>query len=502
MGVTSTSEDDQPNAPLAAPATRRVSGIIALVLAVTAALALAGAWPAAPAPAPAVEVALPAGFPIDYWDWGANRTLGTAERLALDRLGGRDVFSLCGMIAPYQDEWLWEPQGRPSAPIPGRRQHLVVRIDSLIARQMDPAIAARLIPLVVAGCARNRTAATIGVQLDCDVPTRRLGAYAEVLRQLRDALPPGTHLSVTMLLDWSRSKDLAALMQAVDLVVPQFYNTYLPIDLSGQTPLVGASDLERVVPRLEAVGRPYRIGLPTYEQCSQYNAAGDLVRPALAVSPEQALTAGGTAERVRLGDENLLTVRFAQATRVANQQIDAGHALVFASTTPSGIANRLADLRRLRPRFCAGVVLFRLPGRESTHTLTISQVEAAATSMVRPAKVVARLEPLGNQHHTLIVSNQGDEDFIDFTNPARVLIQATGAEVQATRLPSYGFAIAREIATASGRREGLAWYIGLLRAGEVLTIEDILIATPDGSVPRITGVVQQGGRSEGLAPTR
>ncbi len=493
-------DDDLTPQPSAHAVTRRVAGILSLVLSIGLALALAGAWPVAPPPV-IVATVLPAGFPIDYWDWGANRTLSSSELKALDRLGGRDVFSLCGMIAPYQDEWLWEPQGRPSAPIPGRRQHLVVRIDSAIAKQMDPAIAARLIPIVVAGCARNQTAATIGVQLDCDVPTKRLGAYAEVLHQLRDALPPGTHLSVTMLLDWARSRDLPALMNAVDAVVPQFYNSYLPIDISGQTPLVGASDLERVIPKLEATNRPYRIGLPTYEQCSQYNAMGDLVRPALAVSPEQALTAGGTAERVRHGDENILTVRFAQATKVGNQQIDAGHALVFASTTPGGLAQRLADLRRLRPRFCAGVVLFRLPGRESTHSLTISQVEAAATSVVRPALVVARLESLGNQHYTLIVSNQGDEDFLDFTTPARVVIQALGADVQATRLPSYGFAIAREVTNPAGKRDGLELYIGLLRAGEILAIEDVMISTADASPPRIKGIMQQGARQgEFIAP--
>jgi hypothetical protein len=38
----------------------------------------------------------------------------------------------------------------------------------------------------------------------------------------------------------------------------------------------------------------------------------------------------------------------------------------------------------------------------------------------------------------------------------------------------------------------------LLRAGEVLTIEDLLITTKDGSAPRIKGVVQQNGRSERL----
>lgn len=494
--MTTGMDDDTLDEVHASPGTRRLTGVIALLVAIAFAVGLAGAWPDTAAPGPPPPP--PAGFPIDYWDWGVNRTLSTAERQALDLMGGSEVFSLCGMIQPWRDEWLWEPQGRPSSPIPGRRQHLVVRIDSAIARQMDAGIAARLIPLVVDGWTRNRNAATVGIQIDCDVPTKRLAAYAEVMRTLRAALPEGTHLSVTMLLDWAYSRDLPVLMESVDAVVPQFYNAYLPIDLSGQTPLVGGDDLERVVKKMEAIGRPYRIGLGTYEQCSLYDPSGTLVRPAIPLSPEQVLNAGGVADRVLRGDENVLIVRMPKATKIGNHQLTTGQVLAFACNTPTGLSKRLAALRRLAPRHCAGVVLFRLPGNEVTHSLSLAQVAAAATSKIRPAQVIARLEPLGNRHYALIVSNQGDEDFIDFTNPARVLIQVPGAEIQATRLPADGFAIAREVTTA-GRRDGLDLYIGLLRAGEVLTIEDLLITTPDGTPPRISGVAQQGGRSVPIA---
>lgn len=490
--MTKSMDDDSLDTAAASPGTRHLTGIIALLISIALAIGLAGAWPAASPPI--APLPPPAGFPIDYWDWGVNRTLSTAERQALDLMGGTEVFSLCGMIQPWRDEWLWEPQGRPSSPIPGRRQHLVVRVDSAIAKQMDATIAERLIPLIVDGWTRNRNAATIGIQIDCDVPTKRLGAYAEVLRALRAALPEGTHLSVTMLLDWAHGRDLPVLMESVDAIVPQFYNAYLPIDLSGQTPLVGGDDLARVVKKMEAIGRPYRIGLGTYEQCSLYDASGTLVRPAIPLSPEQVLNAGGIADRVLRGDENVLIVRMPKATKIGNHQLTAGQVLAFACNTPTGLSKRLAALRRLAPRHCAGVVLFRLPGNEVTHSLSLAQVAAAATSTVRPAQVLARLEPLGNRHYALIVSNQGNEDFLDFTNPARVLIQVPGAEIQATRLPAEGFVIAREVTTA-GRNEALDLYIGLLRAGEILTIEDLQITTKDGSTPRIDVVVQQGGQS-------
>ncbi len=495
--MTSGSEDFLAESRHASPGARRATGIIALVVSVVIAVSIAGVWSGREVPAPPPRPP-PAGFPIDYWDWGINRTLSTAEQQALDTLGGTEVFSLCGMIQPWRDEWLWEPQGRPSAPLPGRRQHLVVRIDSAIAKQMDVTLAERLIPLVVDGWTRNRTSATIGLQVDCDVPTRRIAAYADVLHRLRDALPDGIHLSVTMLVDWAYSKDLPTLMQAVDAVVPQFYNAYLPIDLSGQTPLVGSSDLVRVVKRLEEIGRPYRIGFGTYEQCSLYDAKGELVRPAVPLSPEQVLSAGGTAERVLRGDENLLIVRIPQALKVGGQQLQAGQSLAFACGTATGLARRLAALRDLNVKHCAGVALFRLPGRETTHSLSIAQVAAAATATIRPAQVVARLQPLGNQHHALIVSNQGDEDFLDFARPVRVLVHAPGADVKAARLPDYGHAIFQEVKTDGGRSEALDLYIGLLRAGDVLTIEDVSITTPDGRQPAVQGVVQQDGVQRGF----
>jgi hypothetical protein len=490
------SDEEAPSPPPVAPATRRVVGIIALIVALVLSLLVAGTWPAPPRIAATTPP--PAGFPVDFWDWGANRTLGAPDRAALDRLGGDSVFSLCGMIHQHQDEWLWEPQGRSSSPPPGRRQHLVVRVDSAIARQMEPALADRLIPLIVDGWTRNRTAATIGLQVDCDVPTRRIAAYAEVLRRLRDALPPGTHLSVTMLLDWAYSRDLATLMESVDAVVPQFYNAYLPIDLSGQTPLVGSSDLERVVRRLEAVRRPYRVGFGIYEQASLYHADGTLLRPAIPVSPEQALAAGGVAQRVLRGDELVLIVRLPQAAKVGGHHLGAGQSLAFASPTADGLARRFADLRRLAPQHCQGVVLFRLPGRETTRTLSLAQVAAAATGTIRPATISARLEPSGERHLALIVANHGDEHFLDFTRPARVFIRAPGATIATTRLPAYGSVVVHEVANA-GRNEAVDLYIGLLRAGEVLTIEDLHLTTADGSQPHVEGVVQQDGETRPLA---
>ncbi|MEJ0066292.1 MAG: DUF3142 domain-containing protein [Caulobacteraceae bacterium] len=51
----------------------------------------------------------------------------------------------------------------------------------------------------------------VGLQIDFDAHTRRLGEYATFLANLRRRLPPDCRLSITGLLDWSSQGDSAAL---------------------------------------------------------------------------------------------------------------------------------------------------------------------------------------------------------------------------------------------------------------------------------------------------
>jgi len=486
--------DDRCDPKAADTSIRRLTGVLALVAATACSLLVAGFWPVA------VETTSKplTSVPIDYWDWGANRLLSTHELTQLDRLGSRDIFSLCGFIRGTTPAPTWEPEGRPSSPIPGKRQHLVVRIDAALAKQMDPGLGPLLIPIILSGWERNCTMATIGLQIDCDVPTKKLPAYIDFLRQLRLTLPADIHLSITMLVDWIHSRELSELMHVVDVVAPQFYNTYVPFDPAGATPLLGAPDLEWAIPKLEAVGRPYRIGLPTYEQCSLYAKDGTLLKPAIALSPEQALSAGGIATAVFHRQENIIQVRFLQAVKVAGYSFEAEQHVAFAGATPQGLAAELNTIRRLQPRFCQGVLLFRLPGRESTNSLSINQVVAAATNVISQPRVVPRIQPLGNNHYALMVSNQGDSDFIDFNNPVRVVVQAPNATITPTLLPTYGFAIAKPITlnAHSQMNDGLELYLGLLRAGEMIKIEDMHIIRPDGSPAQVSGIISRGAWSE------
>ena len=90
--------------------------------------------------------------------------------------------------------------------------------------QLEPsAIAAIVADIFRADLVRasNDHARIVGLQLDFDAPTRLLPQYAQTLRHLRALLPPHTKLSITGLPTWANSRDIKAVLAAVDFWIPQ-----------------------------------------------------------------------------------------------------------------------------------------------------------------------------------------------------------------------------------------------------------------------------------------
>lgn len=207
----------------------------------------------------------------------------------------------------------------------------------------------------VASEAHAAGASVGGVQIDVDVPTASLRSYAMWLDALRRALPPGTTLSVTGLLDWFRNGTaIARVADAVDEVVPQFYD----LAPGGATPgIAHPVDLATWTPRLDALRRPYRLGLATFGRIEAVdNAGGRTTRVAF-----RDLTPLDLAERYErhaevattVGRERVVTYgdplgradgRTFQLVVPPDDVIEAGHALMAACG-----------------RWCAGVAFFRWP---------------------------------------------------------------------------------------------------------------------------------------------
>ncbi len=466
---------------------RRWLPVALVAVAVLVSLVVAGSL-RSPTSAPASSKPALDNLPIDFWDWGTTRTLTPTEREQVTAMGSTQVFSLCGLIETAGGKPTWTPAGRASSPPSGLEQHLVVRLDAGLARIMDPALGPQLIPMIIAGCERNRTPASHGVQIDADVPTKKLAAYAEFLHQLRSALPTGWGLSCTMLLDWARSRDLQQVAEAVDFVAPQFYSAYVPLDPGQTHEVVAAVELERTMRRLETLGVAYRVGLPIFEQCSLFNARGELLKPSLPMSPEAALAAGARTVRVSRGDETTIELLVPAPFQIGTLRFDTGQHLLFGTPTAAGLARQLAVLRGLPHAHCRGVLLYRLPGTEITRTLSIGQVATAVAGTIKPATLTWRAEPLGRGHWTLLLSNRGDEDFIDLEHPARATLTATGCRVSLSSVAPSGkhfqiHPLTANVVSTPERADGLAIDLLLLRAGATMTVEDVRIAGPPGSVP-------------------
>ena len=107
----------------------------------------------------------------------------------------------------------------------------------------------------------------VGIQVDFDAATLRLGRYSAFLRDLRRRMPAELKLSATGLMDWTtgaEAKDLAALEGVLDEIVVQTYQ--------GRETIAA---YPRYLASLERLEIPYRIGLI---EGGQWSAPGALAR--------------------------------------------------------------------------------------------------------------------------------------------------------------------------------------------------------------------------------
>ncbi|HXQ16178.1 MAG TPA: DUF3142 domain-containing protein [Caulobacteraceae bacterium] len=93
----------------------------------------------------------------------------------------------------------------------------------------------------------------VGLQIDFDARTRRLGEYARFLADLRSRLPADCRLSITGLLDWSSQGDSAALDALVGVVDEVVLQTY-----QGRRTI---ASYQAYMASLDRMTIPFRIGL-------------------------------------------------------------------------------------------------------------------------------------------------------------------------------------------------------------------------------------------------
>ena len=237
----------------------------------------------------------------------------------------------------------------------------------------------------------------LGVQLDADVPSAQLAAYAAFLRSFRRRLPPGWKLSITALPDWIERPEWSALGSAVDEIVPQFYGNRLPRNDSAPPPLWEASGmLRRVREATRGQGAAVWVGLPRYGRCVVLDPAGHPAGVRHDLDPEALLDDPGwrvAGAKVRRDDRNRLPLE-EQLTLCAETETSAGPfeappgtTLWFQWPIATGLSAAVSELRR-QPGGAAGVCYFRLPAPDEPLGVPLPSSSTAAAS---PASLRIRL---------------------------------------------------------------------------------------------------------------
>ncbi|MCL1888113.1 MAG: DUF3142 domain-containing protein, partial [Kiritimatiellaeota bacterium] len=118
---------------------------------------------------------------------------------------------------------------------------------------------------------------TTRVQLDVDVPERWLAAYGKLLGGLR-AVFPSLELSATLLPAHLERAETAEVVKALDGFVLQVHGIEPPRHRDENYALMKREVALRAVERARALGRPFKIALPTYAYVLVFDGAGNFSR--------------------------------------------------------------------------------------------------------------------------------------------------------------------------------------------------------------------------------
>jgi hypothetical protein len=334
-----------------------------------------------------------AEFTIQFWNWSAGRVLDREEEADLAALPTQAICSWCGVVTDADGHLAYHRRAGRITGCPQYQEWEVVRIEPSCKGLLTGNDAALLSILQTEWLARQASQpAATGLQIDWDVPTRLLSHYAGFLRRLRLRLPAHTGLSCTGLVTWLDSPDLQIVVRAVDWWVPQCYSSDLPTDPMHMHDdrLLSRESVQRVCERSAALERPFRIGLPTYEQASWWDASAHLLAASTPMRLEKVLVAGLIIDSCTGGAEadaaeRLIRFHAPHAMVVAGRDIPSGATLLIGQATVASLHAQIADTRRYGGRWCRGISLFRLSAPGDLPSLSTSQIRAAWAVTLPPS---------------------------------------------------------------------------------------------------------------------
>jgi hypothetical protein len=234
---------------------------------------------------------------------------------------------------------------------------------------------------VIAGAFQKRQAeaaaqgnTVVGIQLDYDCPTDDLQEYASFLEIARKALPAGTRISVTALLDWFRpGTRVGDVLAKTSEFVPQFYDV-APSSRIEMRGIAEPIDPARWGPVFNSFGVPYRVGISTFGRTLFIRGTSTQFFRELTpldVFSHPGLSAPSTGQTT--AGEQQSVWRVDQATRLNYWSIKPGDEIEMIMPTRRSVLSTYDAVRQMGG-FCAGVIFFRWPTAQETLVLDPAQV--------------------------------------------------------------------------------------------------------------------------------
>ena len=312
--------------------------------------------------------ASPSTWSVGFWIWSWSVIDATAAGShPLDVL-----YVQVGRVDAYQKNsasWSW----RGNIP-PAGKYWALWRYDppAKLNEIQIPVIASDFIKRKEEAAARGQT--IVGLQLDYDCPTNDLVEYKSFLEKLKKALPSGTKISITALLDWFRpDTNIREVLAHTNEFVPQFYDSAL----SQGDALKGIAepiDFTRWGKTFNSFKVPYRVGISTFgrilaTQNGSMRAFRDLApldvleHPGLkSVSIEQ--TASGERRSI---------MQVERPTKINYWPLKPGDRVEMITPTQQSVLASYNAVRQMG-EFCSGVIFFRWPGSEEYLVLNPASV--------------------------------------------------------------------------------------------------------------------------------
>jgi hypothetical protein len=425
---------------------------------------------------------------VQFWHWSKQRVLASEEAADLAALPTDAICWWIGVITAEEGTPTFHPRGGRLSGNGGVKEWAVLRLEPSCTQLLDK-MDRRILDAVLTAWRRVQSTATGGLQIDWDVPSRLLSRYASFLSQLRHSLPESVGLSCTGLVSWLDAPGIDEVVRAVDWWVPQCYSAGLPEDPLHTTSLVSRIDIAKVLQQSNALERPFRLGLPTFEQASLWDGDGHLLAASLPIALEDALACGLEAKLVPGSSERLVRFHANRGVTIAGRTIPQSSLLLIAEPTVASLRHQFEIVRSQAGQWCRGVSLFRLSSPGDMPSLSTKQVHQAWTS-AKDSSLVDNLQwswEGSAGEWTLVISNPRLSDAVALTHPFRFIIDCLPG-LAAPPAPARVIPALDGIPTGPAHATGSLVIIPFVRSGAEVRIN---FASGNSAPPSCTPFVEE-----------